>query len=181
MKILVVVDMQNDFITGELGSEDAKAIVPRVVDKIKSFDGEVFFTQDTHYKDGYSKTREGKHLPVEHCIHGKTGWKICDEITPLIPSIVTGDHLVEKNTFGSMRLPQVIQYIDHNEGIEEIELVGLCTDICVISNAMILNAAFPNAQIVIDASCCAGVTKESHNNALNAMKSVHIKVVNEEV
>lgn len=167
MKFLIVVDMQNDFITGSLGSAAAEAIVPKVAEKIKSFDGEVIFTRDTHFED-YMQTREGRKLPVEHCIKDTAGWQICDELVPYVKKTV------DKITFGSIELPEIIRA--YGESVDEIELCGLCTDICVISNAMILNAAFPETVIRIDGSCCAGVSNESHATALKSMKSVHIEV-----
>ena len=167
MKFLIVVDMQADFITGSLGSKLAEAIVPNVIEKVKNYDGEVIFTRDTHESD-YLKTQEGKKLPVEHCIKDTDGWQICDELKPYVSAVV------DKITFGSVDLPQIIK--NYGEEIEEIELCGLCTDICVISNAMILKAAFPEVKITVDSKCCAGVTAESHNTALEAMKAVQIEV-----
>ena len=168
MKILIVVDMQVDFITGSLGSESAKAIVPNVVSKIKNFDGKVLFTRDTH-GENYLNTQEGRKLPVAHCIKNTEGWQICDELKPYVTEVI------DKETFGSMDLPQTIKKFD--EEIDEIEICGLCTDICVISNAMILKAAFPEVKLTVDSSCCAGVTLESHNTALEAMKAVQIEIV----
>ena len=168
MKYLIVVDMQVDFITGSLGSELATAIVPNVVEKVKNFDGKVIFTRDTHFED-YMNTQEGKNLPVTHCIKGSDGWQICKELIPYVETVV------DKPTFGSIELPKVIK--SFGEPIEKIELCGLCTDICVISNAIVLKAAFPETPITVDSSCSAGVTVESHNNALNAMKSVQIEII----
>ena len=167
MKYLIVVDMQNDFITGTLGSEIAKEIVPNVVEKVKNFDGKVIFTRDTHYAE-YMQTQEGKNLPIKHCIKDTDGWQICDELKPYV------NEVVDKITFGSINLPKILE--DYNEEIEKIELCGLCTDICVISNAVILKAAFPEVKIEVDSNCCAGVSVESHNTALNAMKAVQIAV-----
>ena len=167
MKYLIVVDMQVDFISGSLGSDLATAIVSNVVEKVKNFDGKVIFTRDTHF-DNYMDTQEGKKLPVPHCIKDTAGWQICDELLPYAETVV------DKVTFGSVELPYVIK--QHGEPIEEIELCGLCTDICVISNAMIIKAAFPEAKVTVDASCCAGVSVESHNTALDAMKAVQIDV-----
>ena len=167
MKYLIVVDMQNDFTTGSLGSAHAAAIIPNVVEKVKAFPGNVIFTRDTH-GDDYMQTQEGKKLPVVHCIKGSDGWQICDELKPYV------DHVVDKVTFGSVTLPHILS--KQGAPIEEIELCGLCTDICVISNAMILKAAFPEVKITVDARCCAGVTLESHNTALNAMKAVQIEI-----
>ena len=168
MKYLIVVDMQVDFITGSLGSSLATAIVPNVVEKVKSFDGKVIFTRDTHFAD-YMNTQEGKNLPVPHCIKNSDGWQICDELMPY------ADVVVDKLTFGSIELPRLIE--SFGEPVERIELCGLCTDICVISNAMVLKAAFPEVPIAVDASCSAGVTVESHNTALNAMKAVQIEII----
>ena len=168
MKYLIVVDMQVDFITGSLGSELATAIVPNVVEKVKNFDGKVIFTRDTHFED-YMTTQEGKNLPVTHCIKGSDGWQICKELIPYVGTVV------DKLTFGSIELPEVIK--SFGEPIEKIELCGLCTDICVISNAIVLKAAFPETPITVDSSCSAGVTLESHNNAINAMKSVQIEII----
>ena len=167
MKILVVVDMQNDFISGALGSEEAKKIVPFVKGKIENFDGKIIFTRDTHFEN-YMQTQEGKNLPVEHCIKGTYGHEICDELLPY------ADDVCDKITFGSVDLPEIIKKFDD---VEEIELCGLCTDICVISNAVVLKTAFPEVKITVDASCCAGVTPKSHNTALDAMRAVQINVV----
>ncbi len=165
MKTLIVVDMQNDFITGSLGSKDAEAIVPFVKAKIEGFDGRVIFTRDTH-GENYSDTQEGRKLPVSHCIKGTYGWEICDELKPFVKEVV------DKETFGSIKLPELI-----DDNCDEIELCGLCTDICVISNAMIIKAAFPEMTVKVDGKCSAGVTKESHENALSAMKAVQIEIV----
>ena len=168
MKYLIVVDMQVDFITGSLGSKLAEKIVPCVVEKVKNFEGRVIFTRDTHFLD-YMKTQEGKKLPVEHCIKDTSGWQICDELTPYVKEVV------DKITFGSVSLPDIIK--GYGEEIEEIELCGLCTDICVISNAMILKTAFPEVIVRVDSKCCAGVSVESHKTALDAMKAVQIEIV----
>ena len=168
MKYLIVVDMQVDFISGSLGSELAVAIVPNVLEKVKEFDGKVIFTRDTHFDD-YMNTQEGKKLPVPHCIKDSEGWQICDELKPYV------DIVVDKLTFGSIELPKLLE--GFGEPIERIELCGLCTDICVISNAMVLKAAFPEVPIRVDSACSAGVTVESHNTALNAMRAVQIEVV----
>jgi len=166
MKFLIVVDMQADFISGSLGSAHAAAIVPNVVDKVKGFDGKVIFTRDTH--DGnYFQTQEGRKLPVMHCVKDTAGWQICDELKSF------ADCVMDKITFGSIDLPKFLR--EFGEPIEEIALCGLCTDICVISNAMILKAAFPEVRITVDGSCCAGVTMESHRRALDAMRAVQIE------
>ena len=167
MKYLIVVDMQVDFITGSLGSELATAIVPNVIEKVKNFDGKVIFTRDTHF-DNYMQTQEGTKLPVPHCIKDTDGWQICDELKPYAETVI------DKVTFGSINLPEILR--DSKESIDEIVLCGLCTDICVISNAMILKSAFPEVKLTVDASCCAGVTVDSHITALNAMRAVQIEI-----
>ena len=168
MKYLIVVDMQNDFITGALGSKLAEAIVPNVVEKVKNFDGKVIFTRDTHFED-YLDTQEGKKLPVRHCIKDTDGWQICDELKSY------ASYIVDKVSFGSVNLPHILKNADSD--IEEIVLCGLCTDICVISNAMILKATFPEVKITVDSSCCAGVSMDSHNTALDALRAVQIDVI----
>ena len=168
MKYLIVVDMQVDFITGVLGSKNAEAIVPNVVEKVKNFDGTVIFTRDTHF-DNYMETQEGTKLPIAHCMKDTIGWQLCEELLPYAKTII------DKVTFGSIELPQILK--DYGEPIEEIELCGLCTDICVISNAMLLKTVFPEVPIAVDSSCCAGITVESHNTALNAMKAVQISII----
>lgn len=172
MKILVVVDMQNDFIDGVLGTPEAQSIVPRVKTKIdEALQNEytVIYTRDTHFSD-YLKTREGKYLPVPHCIHNTHGWEIADGLYR------QGCKIADKFTFGSTWLAQYI-LSNYGRNLESIELVGLCTDICVISNAMILKANFPEIPIIVDGSCCSGVTPESHNNALNTMKMCQIEII----
>ena len=167
MKYLIVVDMQNDFITGTLGSKLAKEIVSNVVEKVKNFDGKVIFTRDTHFAE-YMQTQEGKNLPIEHCIKDTDGWQICDELKPYV------NEVVDKITFGSITLPKILQ--DYNEEIEKIELCGLCTDICVVSNALILKASFYEKEIFVVEDCCAGVTPESHAAALLTMKMCQVAV-----
>ena len=169
-KILIVVDMQNDFIDGALGTKEAVAIVPYVKKAIESFDGKVFFTRDTHFEN-YMQTQEGENLPVPHCIKGTDGWRIRAELDAL-----RSTEAIDKLTFGSKDLVEVLK----NEGnIESITFVGLCTDICVISNAMVVKAFFPEVPLIVDAKGCAGVTPESHLRALEAMKICQIKVINE--
>ena len=168
-KILIVVDMQNDFIDGALGTAEAVSIVPYVKEVIDSFDGKVFFTRDTHF-DNYMQTEEGKNLPVPHCIKGTHGWQIRAELDALRKT-----EPIDKVTFGSADLIDVLR----GEGeIESITFVGLCTDICVISNAMITKAFFPEIPLTVDAKACAGVTPESHARALEAMKTCQIKIAN---
>ena len=172
MKVLIVVDMQNDFIDGALGTKEAQEIVPKVAERIKSFDGRVIATRDTH-EENYLDTQEGKKLPVKHCIRGTAGWEIRPEIQDLIRELP-----MDKLTFGCLDLGNALQkYDEWQEKIESVTLIGLCTDICVISNAMIVKAALPEARIIVDASCCAGVTPESHKQALEAMKVCQIEVV----
>lgn len=169
--VLVVVDMQNDFIDGALGTKKAVAIVPNVLQKIKNFEGIVLFTRDTH-EENYMDTQEGKNLPVPHCIKGSKGWEICPELEALRTT-----EAIDKVTFGSSELPKKLLALQEENPIESITFVGLCTDICVISNVMITKAFFPEVEIIVDASCCAGVTPQSHNNALEAMKVCQVKVV----
>lgn len=172
-KILVVVDMQNDFVTGALGTKEAQAIVPKVCEKICEFGEQVYFTQDTHGED-YLETQEGKHLPVKHCVKGTWGWELEPQVDALRHSTP-----IEKNTFGSKGLADVLKARNTYEGpLEEIELIGVCTDICVISNALLLKAYLPEVKLVVDASCCAGVTPESHQRALAAMEACQIEIVN---
>lgn len=172
-KLLIVVDMQKDFIDGALGTAEAVAIVPKVKEKIANHDGEVLFTRDTH-EENYMETQEGRNLPVPHCIRGTDGWQICNELAPLVT-----EPIIDKVTFGSSELGAYLREKNAQEPIEEITLVGLCTDICVISNAMIAKAFLPEVPVRVDAACCAGVTPESHANALAAMKMCQIAVENE--
>lgn len=173
MRILVVVDMQNDFVDGALGTEEAVGIVPAVAERIRSFDGRVLYTQDTHESD-YLKTLEGKKLPVPHCIRGTEGWELCPQIKALCKEVP-----IDKPAFGSVELGRMLKEYDSREKVESVTFVGLCTDICVISNAMIVKAFLPETEIIVDAACCAGVTPESHRQALEAMKVCQIKVLDE--
>jgi nicotinamidase-related amidase len=173
MKILIVVDMQNDFIDGALGTKEAVAIVPSVLKKIKEFQGKVIFTLDTHPED-YMNTQEGKNLPVRHCIRGTDGWKLPEEIDRL-RSEKNAD-VYEKPTFGSKELASDLEKLNKTEKIESIELIGLCTDICVVSNALMIKAFLPEVEISVDESCMAGVTPEKHEAALETMRSCQIKV-----
>lgn len=172
-KILVVVDMQNDFINGSLGTKEAEAIVDNVAAKIEEYKPEdVFYTMDTHQAD-YLNTQEGKFLPVEHCIERSEGWKL----NPKLDSLLSMATMVTKPTFGSVRLGDLIEDIYQEENGEiEIELIGLCTDICVVSNALLLKARFHEVPIKVDSSCCAGVTPEKHEAALETMRSCQIIV-----
>lgn len=173
MNVLLVVDMQNDFIDGALGTKEAVAIVPKVIDKIKGFQGKVIATRDTHFEN-YLETQEGKKLPVAHCIKGTNGWQIQKEIEALLP-----EEPIDKLTFGSMELGERLCQMAETEPIETVTLIGLCTDICVISNAMIVKACLPEVLVQVDASCCAGVTPESHHQSLQAMKMCQIEILNE--
>lgn len=171
MKILVVVDMQNDFVDGALGTKEAVGIVPAVAERIRNFDGRVLYTQDTHESD-YMETQEGKKLPVPHCIRGTEGWELCPQIKALCNEVP-----IDKPAFGSVELGRMLKDYDNGEKVESVTFVGLCTDICVISNAMIVKAFLPETEIIVDAACCAGVTPESHRQALEAMKVCQIKVI----
>ena len=169
-KILIVVDMQNDFIDGALGTKEAAAIVPYVKDVIESFDGKVYFTRGTHFEN-YMETQEGANLPVPHCIKDTDGWQIRAELDALRKTEV-----IDKLTFGSSALVDVLKA---EKDIESITFVGLCTDICVISNAMVVKAFFPEVPLIVDAKGCAGVSPESHQRALEAMKVCQIKIIND--
>jgi len=167
MKTLIVIDMQNDFIDGSLGTKEAVKIVKSVRAKIEAYrkaGDRILFTRDTHHED-YPETNEGRHLPVVHCIEGTEGWEIRDGLT------IEGDEIINKPSFGYTGW-QAYEF-------DEIELVGLCTDICVVSNAMILKALFPEIRISVDASCCAGVTPESHQAALTTMRMCQIEITGE--
>jgi nicotinamidase-related amidase len=175
MKILVVVDMQNDFIDGALGTEEAKTIVPKVVEKINSFDGIVAVTRDTH-QENYLDTQEGKNLPVTHCIENSCGWLLPDTVCEAL--FDKDIEVFTKSTFGSVSLANWITNIDIICPVTDVVFIGLCTDICVISNALLIKAFLPEAKITVDAACCAGVTPESHANALAAMKMCQINIEN---
>lgn len=170
MKVLVVTDMQNDFINGALGTEEAVGIVDSVKAKIDSYlsvGDIVIYTQDTHNKD-YLKTQEGQKLPVEHCIKGTYGWEISEKV------YVSGCKVIEKPSFASLELAELIAEM---KDIESIELIGICTDICVISNAITLKAKMTEIPVLVDASCCAGTSLENHKNALNAMKMCQVEII----
>ena len=166
-KILVVVDMQNDFITGALGTLEAEAILPAVIKKIENYDGEVVFTRDTHDED-YLSSQEGKNLPILHCLRGDDGWALA----PGIAELAEGKKIFDKGTFGSVELIEFLQ----EKQPKEIEFVGLCTDICVISNVVMAKAFLPEAEILVDSSCCAGVTEERQQSALDAMAALQVNV-----
>ena len=170
MKILVVVDMQKDFIDGTLGTPEAVGIVAYVKKVIENFDGKVLFTRDTHFED-YLDTQEGRNLPVRHCIKDTPGWQIHPQLEALRKT-----EAIDKVTFGSADLPQVLA---REEDLESVTFMGLCTDICVISNVLLTKAFFPELPVTVDAAGCAGVTPESHKNALAAMKMCQVTVINE--
>lgn len=168
MKVLIVVDMQKDFIDGSLGTKEAVSIVPKVIKKIKEYENNnnlIIYTKDTHF-DNYLETMEGNKLPIKHCIKGTIGHDIPKDI------LRENNLIIEKPTFGSKELIKYLENID----FDEIELIGLCTDICVISNALLVKAFFPEKRVIVDGSCCAGVTPVSHIEALNTMKMCQIEV-----
>ena len=180
-RYLIVVDMQNDFVDGALGTPEAVSIIPNVVKKIAGFDGEIFTTLDTH-TENYLQTMEGRNLPVPHCVSGTDGHKINKDVKTAL------DHKkyskLTKDSFGSIVLWHKVmnKMIERGENTDgsgsSFELVGLCTDICVVSNALILKAFFPEAEIFVDASCCAGTTPENHEKALDIMRCCQIEIVN---
>lgn len=176
--MLIVVDMQTDFVDGALGTPEAVAILEGVTAKIKTYaadpDGVIFVTYDTH-AENYMETSEGKHLPVPHCIKGTAGW----ELHPTVADALAGVNYtaVEKPTFGSVELPALVGQAAAGEDFT-MELIGLCTDICVVSNTLLLKATYPEVPISVDAACCAGVTPESHEAALKTMVMCQIEVKN---
>lgn len=174
-KILVVVDMQKDFVDGSLGTKEAAAIADNVAEKIINHNGLIFATFDTHFED-YMNTSEGRKLPVPHCIKGSDGWDLHEKVRRALEN--KAFTAVEKHTFGSVDLPKIIRNVCGDEEFE-IELIGLCTDICVISNALILKANFPETEIKVDSSCCAGVSPETHEAALATMKCCQIDIIGE--
>lgn len=184
MKLLFVIDMQNDFIDGVLGSPEAQAIVPKVIEKIKQQKDVIVYTQDSHKESNYLQTEEGKHLPIPHCLFGEHGWKIKPEIYNAAngnPNVT--EFVFRKTTFGyPWNLEEDFcvedEFLLKLEQIEEIEIIGLDTDFCVLANAMTLKAAFPNVLITIDAACCAGSTPEWHEKALDILEHCHFNVIN---
>lgn len=171
-KLLIVIDMQNDFIDGALGTREAEAIVENVKAKIREYaPGDIIATRDTH-EVNYLETQEGKYLPVKHCIRGTEGWQVRSDIAELLREA----RVYDKPTFGSTELAEDMKTLSEREEIE-LELVGLCTDICVVSNALLLKAVMPEVRISVDSSCCAGVTPESHEAALKTMQSCQIQIV----
>lgn len=172
--ILVVVDMQNDFIDGALGTPEAVAIVPNVKKRIREFQGTVLFTRDTH-EENYLDTQEGANLPVPHCIRGSAGWQIRKELDRLRKT-----EPIDKVTFGSSELGKILCEMNQKEEIGSITFIGLCTDICVISNVMIVKAFLPEVPLIVDSACCAGVSVETHENALKAMEVCQVRILRNE-
>ena len=172
-KFLVVVDMQNDFIDGALGTKEAEAIVPAAVKEIEGFDGEILATFDTHFEN-YLDTAEGKKLPVTHCVKDSDGWQLNADIKAALDK--KGFTPVEKLTFGSKDLPALIEEKAGDDDFS-IELLGLCTDICVVSNALLLKAYFPEKSISVKESCCAGVTPDTHNAAISTLQCCQIDII----
>lgn len=183
MKFLIVVDVQNDFIDGSLGTSEAKEVLELMKGKIevcKKNNTKLIFTRDTHYPS-YLNTLEGKNLPIMHCLFMTKGWEIHEDLQ----SYAEDSYIIDKFTFGSFHLAETISHFLHEQNkteldVKEIELVGLCTDVCVIANAIILKTYFPNIQITVDAKCCAGTTPKNHKIALQAMKNLQINIINEE-
>lgn len=173
MKCLVVIDVQNDFVSGSLGTPEAQAMLPRLEEKLRGFEGCVWMTLDTHGAD-YMDTQEGKHLPVPHCVRETEVWQLAGELGKLAESLGAG--IVEKPTFGSEELVASLKALYEAGELESIELVGLCTDICVVSNALMLKAAMPELPMSVDSACCAGVTPQKHEAALEVMRSCQIAV-----
>lgn len=170
MKFLIVVDMQNDFVTGSLGTKEAQAIVPNVKARVESGEfKQIIYTKDSHYSNYLTSTLEGEKLSIEHCIKHTVGWNI-------IPELQVKNIVVEKNTFGSLDLLEILEHLVFEE-IDEIEICGVCTDICVVSSALLIRAKFPNLKITVNANCCAGSTPELHEAALKVMESCQIDII----
>ena len=180
MNVLVVIDMQHDFVDGALGSPQAQAIVDNVRQKIASFDGPVIFTRDTHTTN-YLESQEGQHLPVPHCVKDTAGWQIMDGLVEAAEerNTIYPHMIIDKPNFGSFELVTRLQGMHTAEPLESITLVGLCTDICVVSNAILLKTGLPEVPIHVDPNCCAGVTEESHEAALLTMRQCQIEVAND--
>lgn len=172
-QFLIVVDMQKDFVDGALGTPEAVAILPRVAEKIRTFDGEILVTYDTHTQ-GYMDTSEGKKLPVPHCIKGTPGWELDETVAAALQG--RAYTAVEKPTFGSVKLPRLLEQAAGGEAFS-VTLIGLCTDICVVSNALLLKAHFPEAEIAVEEACCAGVTPATHQTALDTMSCCQITIL----
>ena len=170
-KTLVVVDMQNDFIDGSLGTPEAQEIVPKVAEKIRNWDGTIWYTMDTH-GENYLNTQEGQILPIKHCIKGTFGWLLQDEVYKALRD--KNAYIYQKYSFGDYWLPVVAQM----PKTDCVEFVGVCTDICVVSNALIYKAAFPETKLIVDPACCAGTSPELHEAALKVMQSCQIDILN---
>ncbi|MBQ6373565.1 MAG: cysteine hydrolase [Clostridia bacterium] len=169
-RVLIVVDMQVDFVSGALGTKEAEAIVSRVAEKVRTFEGRVIFTRDTH-TEAYPDTQEGRCLPVAHCVRGTEGW----QLVPDLRGLAEGREVFDKPAFGSVALARALAA--QAASIGSIELIGLCTDICVVSNALLLKAFLPEVPLFVDSACCAGVTPEKHLAALETMRSCQIRVI----
>jgi nicotinamidase/pyrazinamidase len=174
--VLVVVDMQNDFIDGALGTKEAVAILPAALKKMADFEGTVFFTRDTH-PENYLMTQEGRNLPVRHCIRGTHGWQLAPAVAGA--ARVRQAHIFDKPTFGSTALAETLARMNWQTSLADVTLIGLCTDICVVSNALMIKAFLPEVPVIVDAACCAGVTPEKHQAALETMRSCQIQVIND--
>ena len=172
-KVLIVVDMQKDFVDGALGTKEAIAIVDAVVEKVKAFDGEVIFTRDTHF-DNYMETQEGANLPVPHCVKDTEGWDLIPELKAFCEEMKC--KVYDKPTFGSTELAADLKALYDAGELESVELIGICTDICVVSNALLIKAFMTELPVSLDSSCCAGVTPEKHEAALETMRSCQVLV-----
>ena len=172
-KKLVVIDVQNDFVTGSLGTKEAQAMLPRLIEKVKAFDGEILMTRDTHEAD-YMETQEGRMLPVPHCIRGTEGWALVPELEAI--RVEQNLKVYDKPCFGSLELVADMKAAYERGELESLELIGICTDICVVSNALMLKSTMPELPMYVDAECCAGVTPEKHEAALEVMRSCQVNV-----
>lgn len=172
-KILIIVDVQNDFVSGALGTKEAENMLLDLINKAQNFTGEILMTKDTHFDD-YMNTQEGKNLPVPHCIKGTKGWDFPDELDEVVKNKQI--KVYEKQAFGSVQLAEDLKRQYEADELESVELVGICTDICVVSNALLLKANMPELPVFVDADCCAGVTPEKHKEALSVMESCQITV-----
>ncbi|MDO5332192.1 MAG: isochorismatase family cysteine hydrolase [Bacillota bacterium] len=172
--LLLVVDVQNDFIDGSLGSKEAISTLPNIIKKVKNFNGDVVFTRDTH-DENYMSSQEGKNLPVVHCVKNTNGWQLADELEAFRKD--NNCKVFDKPTFGSVECAEYIKELFDNKKVDEVTLIGYCTDICVVSNALIIKAMMPELKLKVDSKCCAGVTPQKHNSALETMASCQIEIV----
>ena len=177
-KKLIIIDVQNDFITGSLGTEEARRMLPRLLEKVSRFSGEILLTQDSH-SDNYPDTQEGKLLPVSHCIIGTEGWEFHRDLEKLRAE--RNAKVYRKPCFGSVSLVDDLKDAYEKELLDSVELVGICTDICVVSNALMIKSALPELPVYVDASCCAGVTPEKHKAALEVMESCQVIVTGKDI